>query len=143
MYKFLKYLRILHFFLLELKKYTQNLKINFQQISWILEGQVSLQTIDDVTDLNLITLNEFNAATAMYNSLDLVELYQYYSDTIRRHYSFPQHCNGLIANVLIYQTNQNMLKDLAEPNRIKRIFNDAKSLIRLGQQSLDQVFIYE
>ena len=108
-----------------------------------MEGQVSLQTIDDVTDLNLITLNEFNAAAAMYNSSDLVELYQYYSDTIRRHYSFPQHCNGLIANVLIYQTNQNMLKDLAEPNRIKRIFNDAKSLIRLGQQSLDQVFIYE
>ena len=54
-----------------------------EQISWILEGQVSLQTIEDVTNLNLITLNELNTAVCLYSSSTLVELYQYFSETIR------------------------------------------------------------
>ena len=54
-----------------------------EQISWILEGQVSLQTIEDVTNLNLITLDELNAAVCLYSSSTLVELYQYFSETIR------------------------------------------------------------
>ena len=54
-----------------------------EQLSWILEGQISLQTIEDVTNLNLITLNELNAAVGLYSSSNLVDLYQYFSDSIR------------------------------------------------------------
>ena len=54
-----------------------------EQISWILEGQISLQTIEDVTNLNLITLNELNAAVCLYSSSNMVDLYQYFSDNIR------------------------------------------------------------
>jgi hypothetical protein len=54
-----------------------------EQISWILEGQVSLQTIEDVTNLNLISLSELNTAVCLYNSSTLVQLYQHFSDNIR------------------------------------------------------------
>ena len=47
-----------------------------EQITWIMEGQVSIQTIEDVTELNLITLTEFNSSVTMYSSAELVELYQ-------------------------------------------------------------------
>ena len=58
----------------------------------------------------------------------------------RFHYPFPQHCNGLIAYGLLFHSNQTMMKELTEPNRIKCIFNDAKNIIKLGQESLDQVW---
>ena len=54
-----------------------------EQISWILEGQVSLQNIEELTNLNLITLNELNSAVGLYSSPALVDLYQYLSDNIR------------------------------------------------------------
>ena len=37
-----------------------------------------------------------------------------FCDNIRRHYPFPQQCNALVANVLLYHTDQEMLKHLEE-----------------------------
>ena len=64
---------------------------------------------------------------------------QHFCDNIRKHYSFPQQCNALIANALLYNTKHQILKDLAEPTRIRNNFKFAKDLIRVGHQSLDQV----
>jgi hypothetical protein len=46
------------------------------QVAWILEGQISVQTIEDVSELNLISLAEFNSTVTMYSSTEMVERYQ-------------------------------------------------------------------
>ena len=47
-----------------------------EQISWILEGQIIDQTIEEVSEFNLISLSEINSTMAMYNPPSLVDLYQ-------------------------------------------------------------------
>jgi hypothetical protein len=40
-------------------------------------------------------------------------------DAVGRRYPFPQHCNGLIANLLLYNTDSALADKLKEPRRIR------------------------
>ena len=53
-------------------------------------------------------------------------------------YPFPQQCNGLIANMLLYYKDDSMTEKLQEPKRISCIFEEAKELVRIGFQHLDR-----
>ena len=87
---------------------------------------------------NVVTATSSAANSATNSSAVLLD-FQMFCDNIRRHYPFPQQCNALVANVLLYHTDQEMLKHLEEAGRIKSNFNCAVSLIKIGHQSLDQV----
>ena len=87
---------------------------------------------------NVVTATS-SAANSATNSAAVLFDFQMFCDNIRRHYPFPQQCNALVANVLLYHTDQEMLKHLEEAGRIKSNFNCAVSLIKIGHQSLDQV----
>jgi hypothetical protein len=53
-------------------------------------------------------------------------------------YPFPQQCNGLIANMLLYYKDDTMTKQLKEPARIACIFEEAKELVKFGFKHLDR-----
>jgi hypothetical protein len=74
-----------------------------EQISWVMEGQISLQSIEEVQNLHFIGLREFNEKTQVIETEPLEKLYKCYSNNIGMFYAFPQQCNGLIANLLIYR----------------------------------------
>jgi hypothetical protein len=74
-----------------------------EQISWMMEGQISLQSIEEVQNLHFIGLREFNEKTQVIETEPLEKLYKCYSNNIGTFYAFPQQCNGLIANLLIYR----------------------------------------
>ncbi len=74
-----------------------------EQISWVMEGQISLQSIEEVQNLHFIGLREFNEKTQVIETEPLEKLYKCYSNNIGTFYAFPQQCNGLIANLLIYR----------------------------------------
>ena len=108
------------------------------QLSWILEGHISIDSIEEVTSLCRISLGEYNLQVELFPSSDTADLYFHYVQNIGLFYPFPQHCNGLIANLLLYYTTDGMSEWLIEPKRISCIFEQAKDLVKMGFEHLDR-----
>ncbi len=109
-----------------------------EQLSWILEGQLSIPTEQEVRALHQIGLNEYNISTGLFSNAGVAELYRHYSESIGMFYQFPQHYNGIVANLLLYRTNENMLVSLKEPAKIKDLFEEAQELVKLGLGQIDR-----
>ena len=109
-----------------------------EQLNWITEGQIYLDSIEVVTSLSRISLKEYNNSANILPSLELVELFSQFSANIGMFYPFPEHCNGLIANMILYQIDDNISSRLQEKKRIGCIFEEAKALVRMGFDTLDR-----
>jgi hypothetical protein len=109
-----------------------------EQLNWITEGQIYLDSIEVVTSLSRISLKEYNNSVNILPSLELVELFSHFSENIGMFYPFPEHCNGLIANMILYHIDENIASRLKETKRIGCIFEEAKALVRMGFDSLDR-----
>jgi hypothetical protein len=109
-----------------------------EQLSWILEGQISVESIEEVTKLCKINLRKFNESVNFFPTSEIVELYSHFCENIGIFYPFPQHCNGLVANMLIYYTCDSILPELREAKRIGCIFQEAKELVKIGYYHLDR-----
>ena len=108
------------------------------QLSWILEGQINMESIEVVQKLHRISLADFDLAVQMFASTEAAKVYAYHVDNIGANYPFPQHCNGLVANMLLYVTDDFNTGCLKEPKRIQCIFEHAKELVKTGLESLDR-----
>ena len=108
----------------------------FEQLSWILEGQILIESIEEVTKLHRISLKRYNGFTNLLPTS--ANHYSHFSDNIGMFYPFPQQCNGLIANMLLYYKDDAMTKQLKEPARIACIFEEAKELVKFGFRHLDR-----
>jgi hypothetical protein len=56
-------------------------------------------------------------------------------------FQFPQNCNGLIANLLLYRTNESIMSSLKEPTKVVGYFEQAKDLVKLGLEQLDMRYV--
>ena len=109
-----------------------------EQLNWILEGQLIMESLEEITKLSRISLNEFNSTVQMFPTSESAELYLRYSENVGMFYPFSQHCSGLVANMLLFYTNDSMTDSLKEPKRISCIFDEAKELVRVGFEHLDR-----
>jgi hypothetical protein len=74
-----------------------------EQIAWMMEGQISVGSIEDVQNLHYVGIREFNAKAEIIQSETLEKVYKRHANNVADFYAFPQQCNGLIANLLIYR----------------------------------------
>jgi len=109
-----------------------------EQLSWILDGQVPISSMQAVADLQTISFNEYNRTVNFIPTSDKALLYAHHIENIGLFYPFPDNCNGLVANLLLYHTDETVLGRLKEPKRISCIFEDAKELIKAGSKFLGQ-----
>ena len=109
-----------------------------EQVNWILEGQLIMESLEEISRLARISLNEFNATVQMFPTSEAAELYSRYSENVGMFYPFSQHCSGLVANMLLFYTNDSISDELIEPKRISCIFEEAKELVRVGFEHLDR-----
>ena len=109
-----------------------------EQLNWILEGQICIESIEVVTSLNRISLREFNASVNLFHKSETLEIFSHLAENIGMFYSLPQHCNGLIANMLLYLTDDKMTGKLKEYKRITCIFEEAKELVKLAFDQMDR-----
>ena len=109
-----------------------------EQLNWILEGQLVIESLEEITKLTRIGLTEFNSTVNLFPTSEAVELYSRYSENVGMFYQFPQHCSGLIANMLLFYTDDSITDELKEPKRISCIFEQAKELVRVGFENLDR-----
>ena len=109
-----------------------------EQVNWILEGQLIMESLEEISKLTRISLNEFNTTVQMFPTSEAAELYSRYSENVGMFYPFSQHCSGLVANMLLFYTNDSMTDELIEPKRISCIFEEAKELVRVGFEHLDR-----
>ena len=108
------------------------------QLNWILEGQLALESIEEVTKISRISLREMNESVNLFTTSDMIELYSHFCNNVGIFYPFPQDCNGLIANLLLYYTCESIESELKEAKRINCIFQEAVELVRMGYQHLDR-----
>jgi hypothetical protein len=109
-----------------------------EQLNWILEGQLVIESIEEITKLTRIGLTEFNSTVNLFPTSEAAELYSRYSENVGMFYPFPQHCSGLIANMLLFYSDDSIADELKEPKRISCIFEEAKELVRVGFEHLDR-----
>lgn len=108
------------------------------QLTWILEGQVPISSLDEVTNLRRISFSEYNNTVNFIPSSDKSIMYAHHIENIGLFYPFPENCNGLVANLLLYHTDETIIHKLIEPKRISCIFEDSRELINAGHKFLDR-----
>jgi hypothetical protein len=74
-----------------------------EQFSWLMEGQISVRSIDEIQNMCYIGLREFNASTKLIQTEMMEELYKRQANNAANLCTFPQQCNGLIASLIIYR----------------------------------------
>ena len=114
-----------------------NAETGFEQINWILEGQITFDS-DDLSKFQKFSFDDFNMSAKLCETPEVSEFYHQCSENISIFYPFPQFCNGLVANMLLYQTNDLMSQELHESNRIGNIFQEAIRLITVSHKYLDK-----
>ncbi len=76
-----------------------------EQFAWLMEGQISVRSIDEIQNMCHIGLREFNASTKIIQTEMREKLYKRQGKNAATLCEFPQQCNGLIANLIIYRYN--------------------------------------
>ena len=76
-----------------------------------------------------INLNEFNSKVGLFGDERSISMYSQLAQSVDSFYPFPISCNALVANLLLYVSNDRMHLD--EPSRIASIFEDAKILVQV------------
>ena len=109
-----------------------------EQLNWILEGQINIESIEMVTSLSRVGLKEYNTSVNLFPTSEMVEIFSHYVRNIGLFYPFPQHCNGLIANMILYYVDESIAGKLKEEKRISCIFEEAKELVKIGFDHLDR-----
>ena len=109
-----------------------------EQLNWIMEGQINIESIEMVTSLSRVGLKEYNTSVNLFPTSEMVEIFSHYVGNIGLFYPFPQHCNGLIANMLLYYVDESIAGNLKEEKRICCIFEEAKELVKIGFDHLDR-----
>ena len=113
-----------------------------EQLNWILEGQFTIESIEEISNLRMISLKEFNCTVNLFPTTESAELYSRLSENIGMFYPFPQHCSGLIANMLLYHTDENISQQLQEGKRISCIF-DATEYELVHEADVSILFNYQ
>ena len=76
-----------------------------EQMTWILEGQLFTESVDQIEELTSISLAEFQGETNFFSSLEFLEMFSHYVKLIGSLFPFPQHCNGLISTLLLFHSS--------------------------------------
>jgi hypothetical protein len=114
-----------------------------EQLNWILEGQIAIDSLDVVTSLSRISLKEFNASVNFFPTSEMLRAFSNSVENIGLFYPFPQHCNGLIANMLLYFVDDSIAGSLKEAKRIGCIFEEAKGLVKMGFNLMDRTLSFD
>jgi hypothetical protein len=100
-----------------------------EQLNWILEGQISIDSTNTVSRLQFIELSEFHTSVDLFPTSEMLEIFDHCVSNIGMFYPFPQHCNGLLANMLLYHIDDNISGVLKEEKKIFCIYEEAKELV--------------
>ena len=107
-----------------------------EQLSWILQDNVGNRLTEKVKmDLLQIRLTECASLNRLFYSSEFAQIYSDYCNDIGFLYRFSKKCNGLLAHVILFNTNG--IDCLREPERIKLLFEDSKELLDIGKKYLN------
>jgi len=87
--------------------------------------------------LKRISFKEYNDIAKFFVDPAVASAYGHCAEAIGMFYPYAQHCNAVIANMLLFNLDPSFEKDLHEPDLVRVIFNDAKEIVRLASTSMD------
>jgi hypothetical protein len=103
-----------------------------EQLSWILQDNLSHKQAENLKiGLTEIRLSECEHLNKMFYSSEFAKIYADYCNDIGFLYNFSPKCNGLVAQVILFNTNG--INSLTEPEKIKHLFGQSKELLEMGQ----------
>lgn len=106
-----------------------------EQLSWLLEGHIPCQSIEEIQRLKFVEYDEINGQTSLLGLQAASEKYKHLLKQVGISYPFPSHYNPLLVNALLYYTDDTMT--LKESRRIQTIFEEGKRVIKRSQSLLD------
>jgi len=109
------------------------------QLSWLLEGHIPSQSIEDIQSLRFLDFDRVNKTVLFFESEPFVEEYKFLMKQIGDYFPFPHHYNGLLVNMLVYSSDERT--DLVDLPRIRNMFEENKRVLNLGQSLLDSSLI--
>jgi hypothetical protein len=88
-----------------------------------------------------LTIPEFNSSVRLFPNADTSDIFASHSEFVLREVPIPRNCNGLVANLLLYFTDEALSSSLNEPSRIDSLFREAETLLRFGCKCLHGIEI--
>lgn len=109
----------------------------FDQLSWILEGQLLIgPTTDFKSSFYRLTLKDYSQQNNLFVTPEIVELYSHFCQNVGVFFPFPRRFNGLIASILLFHVPDSQKNCLKDSKKISCFYNEAKELANLGIDNL-------
>jgi len=111
-------------------------RTGLDQLSWMLEGHLPIGFHEEIQSLRLLDFEEVNRKIRIFDSKELINEYEYLMRQVADYFPLPHNYNALLVNIIIYYENNDI--KLSEPQRIRKLYAEAKDLLNLGQTLLDE-----
>jgi hypothetical protein len=105
-----------------------------EQISWILEREISEQSNEKIKNL---TLNDFDSDISFFPSIGIAQVYAMLTEIIFKLFPFPRNFNALIANMILFHIDESNARKLEELERVKSMYEDAENLLKFESRFFD------
>jgi hypothetical protein len=92
-------------------------------------------------EVPMLTITEFNSSVRLFPNAETSDIFASHSQFVLRKVPIPRNCNGLVANLLLYFTDEALSSSLNEPSRIELLFREAETLLRFGCKCLHGIEI--
>jgi hypothetical protein len=102
------------------------------QISWMSQEAKPSKTTSVV---NQISFEEFNRCTNLFQCAEAADHYSQLSGNIESFYPLTLQCTAMVANLLLFNTDELVKKNLVDAAKISELFEKATWLLKLGMES--------
>lgn len=102
------------------------------QVSWMSQGNFPSKSI---SPLNKISFEELNRCTNLFQCSEAADHYSQLSGNIDIFYPLTVQCTAMVANLLLFHTDDVMKKNLSDAAKISELFERATWLLKLGMES--------
>ena len=104
-----------------------------EQIAWISQGNGPPS--ESTYDLCRISFEEFNCSTNLFQCSESADHFDQLCGNVGCFYPLTPQCTALLANLLLFHTDELINKSLVAPSLISELFEKATWLLKLGLES--------
>ena len=103
-----------------------------EQVLWVSQGNFPSKNI---STLHKISFEEFNRCTNLFQCSEAADHYSQLSGNIDSFYPLTLQCTAMVANLLLFNTDELVKKNLVDATKIAELFEKATWLLKLGLES--------
>ena len=103
-------------------------KSGLSQLAWMFQRESLEESSNGIEPIHLLTWSDFAGNETLANTLSMFSLYNDYIDLVDNFFPFAQSCSGLVANLVLFHTDESFEGRLKDLSRVRDLFSESRRL---------------